>query len=34
MEWEHLLSLKETMHYFESPGDWFAEQEKPGLDGA
>jgi len=33
MEWEHLLSLKETLHYFESPGDWFAEREKPGLDG-
>lgn len=33
MEWEHLLSLQETMHYFESPGDWFAEHEKPCLDG-
>jgi rubrerythrin len=33
MEREHLLSLQETMHYFESPGDWFAEREKPCLDG-
>jgi rubrerythrin len=33
MEWEHLLTLKDTMLFYESPTDWFAEHEKSQLEG-
>lgn len=33
LELEHRNSLKETLLYFENPSDWFAQQEKPTLDG-
>ncbi len=33
LELEHMNSLKETLLYFESPADWFAQYEKPTLDG-
>ncbi|MCX5896178.1 MAG: ferritin family protein [Proteobacteria bacterium] len=33
MEMEHYLSLKETIVYFEDPAAWFADHEKPHLDG-
>jgi rubrerythrin len=33
VEWEHFLSLKETMQFYESPADWFAEHEKSQLEG-
>jgi len=33
IEREHLNSLKETLLFFEDPATWFAQHEKPGLDG-
>jgi rubrerythrin len=33
VEWEHLLSLKDTMLFYESPADWLAKTEKPQLEG-
>jgi rubrerythrin len=33
MEKEHLLSLKDSLLYFEDPVGWFASQEKITLDG-
>lgn len=33
IENEHLLSLKETLLYFEDPAAWFSQQEKSGLEG-
>jgi rubrerythrin len=33
MEWEHLQTLKDTMLFYESPTDWFAEHEKSQLEG-
>ncbi len=33
VEWEHLLTLKESLLFFESPEDWFAEHEKSQLEG-
>ena len=33
MEWEHLLSLKETILFYESPADWLAKTEKPQMEG-
>ncbi len=33
MEREHLNSLRETLLYFENPHDWFAQREKPLLEG-
>ena len=33
IEMEHLLSLKDTLLYFEDSATWFEEHEKPHLDG-
>lgn len=33
MEREHSQSLKETLLYFEDPAIWFAEREKPAIEG-
>lgn len=33
MEMEHMLSLKDTLLFFEDPATWYEEQEKPHLDG-
>ena len=33
VEWGHLLSLKDTMLFYESPEDWLAKTEKPQLEG-
>jgi hypothetical protein len=33
MEKEHLLSLKDSLLYFEDPVGWFTSQEKITLDG-
>jgi rubrerythrin len=33
MEREHSQSLKETLQYFEDPAIWFAEREKPAIEG-
>ena len=33
MEREHLLSLRETLLFYESPADWLAKTEKPQLEG-
>ena len=33
VEWEHLLTLKESLLFFENPADWFAEHEKSQLEG-
>ena len=33
VEWEHLLSLKETLLFYENPADWLAKTEKPQLEG-
>jgi rubrerythrin len=33
VEWEHLLTLKESLLFFENPSDWFAEHEKSQLEG-
>ncbi|MBU2643370.1 ferritin family protein [bacterium] len=33
LEMEHMTSLEETLLYFEDPADWFAQHEKPTLDG-
>lgn len=33
LEMEHVVSLEETLLYFENPDQWFAQYEKPGLDG-
>ncbi len=33
LEMEHVVSLEETLLYFENPAEWFAQYEKPGLDG-
>lgn len=33
MEREHLLTLQESLLFFESPQDWFAEHEKSQLEG-
>ena len=33
VEWEHLLALKDTMLFYESPADWLAKTEKPQLEG-
>ena len=34
MEHDHLMSLKETLEYFENPEGWFTAKERHGLDGA
>lgn len=34
MEREHLLSLKESLEYFEDPVSYFRKTERTGLDGA
>jgi len=33
MEHDHLLSLKETLLFFDDPASWFAQREKPTLEG-
>ncbi len=33
VEWEHLLTLQESLLFFEHPEDWFAEQERSQLEG-
>ncbi len=33
IEREHFLSLKDTLLFYESPGDWLARTEKPQLEG-
>ena len=33
LELEHMNSLKDTLLYFENPTAWFAQSEKPTLDG-
>ncbi len=33
LEMEHVVSLEETLLYFEDPAQWFAKYEKPTLDG-
>ena len=33
IEQEHLLSLQDTLLYFEDPAAWFSQMEKQGLDG-
>ena len=33
LEMEHVVSLEETLLYFDDPGEWFAQYEKPTLDG-
>jgi rubrerythrin len=33
VEWEHLMTLKESLLFFENPADWFAEHEKSQLEG-
>jgi rubrerythrin len=33
MEREHLLTLQDSLLFFENPDDWYAEHEKPQLEG-
>jgi rubrerythrin len=33
LEREHLLTLQDSLLYFENPADWFAEHEKSQLEG-
>jgi len=33
LEMEHVISLEETLSYFENPEQYFAQYEKPTLDG-
>lgn len=33
VEWEHLLTLRDSLLFFEHPEDWFAEHEKSQLEG-
>lgn len=33
IEWEHVLSLQDTLEYFEDPQAWYAKNEKSQLDG-
>lgn len=33
MEREHMLTLQDSLLFFENPGDWFAEHEKSQLEG-
>jgi rubrerythrin len=33
LEWEHLLTLQDSLLFFEHPQDWFAEHEKSQLEG-
>lgn len=34
MEHDHLMSLKDTLEYFENPEGWFTAKERHTLDGA
>jgi rubrerythrin len=34
MEHEHLMSLRETLEYFQNPEGWYTAKERHGLDGA
>jgi rubrerythrin len=34
MEHEHLVSLKDTLEYFENPEGWFTAKERHTIDGA
>lgn len=34
MEHEHLVSLKDTLEYFQNPEGWFAAKERHTIDGA
>jgi rubrerythrin len=34
MEHDHLMSLKDTLEYFENPEGWFTARERHSLDGA
>lgn len=34
MEHDHLMSLKDTLEYFENPEGWFTARERHTLDGA
>lgn len=33
LEWEHLLTLKDAVLFYENPSDWLARTEKPQLEG-